>query len=267
VDTCGYVPRIVRASASKLAGQVPHYTFVSSISAYADPMPVAADEGAPLATMEDEAVEEITGETYGPLKVLCEETVKEVYGEGALIIRPGLIVGPYDPTDRFTYWPVRVARGGIVLAPGAPTNPVQVIDGRDLALWMLTMVERRATGAYNATGPAMPLPMQEVLTACRKDAGSDATFTWVSDAFLLAHDVRPYVDMPLWVPGEDAEAFGTVSVAKAIASGLTFRPLRETIADTRRWAAQRGEEYEWRAGLSEAREAQLLRAWHEQKGG
>ncbi|HZD10403.1 MAG TPA: NAD-dependent epimerase/dehydratase family protein [Candidatus Binatia bacterium] len=261
IDTSGYVPRVVQASAELLAQATDRYVFISTISVYADPLAPHSDEDAPLATIEDPTVEEITGETYGALKVLCERAVTDTFGAAALIVRPGLVVGPHDPTDRFTYWPVRVASGGTALAPGEPRRPVQFIDARDLAAWTLDMIEANESGTFNATGPDYRLAMQRVLFECRKVAGSDADFTWVDDNFLLAHDVAPFTELPLWVPGEDGEGFGTVKIDRALAHGLHFRPLTATIADTLQWAASRNANHEWRAGLSAEREAALLSAW------
>lgn len=266
VDVNGYLPRIVRASAELLAPVVDQYLFISSISVYASPWQPHSNEDAPLATLEDPEVEEVTSETYGGLKVLCEKVVQEVYGSRALIVRPGLIVGPDDYTDRFTYWPVRVARGGRVLAPGDGSQPVQFIDVRDLASWCIHLLETRQYGVFNATGPAERLSFQQFLFTCREVTGSDARFIWVSDAFLQRHDVQPYRDLPHWVPGEAAEAHGTIDISRAIAAGLTFRPLQDTIARTLQWAAELDEGHEWRAGLSPEREQELLQAWEEGEG-
>lgn len=262
IDTSGYVPRVVRDSAELLVDAVDRYLFISSISVYADPLPMEANESAPLATVEDETVEEITGETYGALKALCEKVVQEVFGPRALIIRPGLIVGPHDPTDRFTYWPVRVARGGEVLAPGTAAKPVKFIDARDLAQWTVTMLEEEQSGIYHATGPAERLPMGELLAACRAYSHSGATFEWVDEEFLLAQDVQPFVDLPLWVPGEEGVAYGTIDVSRAVAGGLTFRSLEETVADTMAWAETLPDDHQWRAGLSPERERTLLQTWY-----
>jgi hypothetical protein len=174
---------------------VPHYTFISSISAYARMAEPGLDEEAPLEELTEAGSEDL-GRHYGPLKVLCEREVHAVYPAGALIIRPGLIVGPHDPTDRFTYWPVRIAEGGEVLAPGDPDRPVQVIDVRDLAAWNLDLAERGVTGVFNATGPAMTLTMGAMLERCREATGSDATFTWVSEEFLLERKVAPWSELP-----------------------------------------------------------------------
>ncbi len=259
IDTCGYFPRIVRLSAEALKNSVGSYVFISSISAYADFSKVGIDENSPLATMPDETVEEITGETYGPLKVLCEKAVETVFQQKALIIRPGLIVGPNDPTDRFTYWPFRVAGGGQVLAPEKPEVPVQIIDVRDLAEWTLKLIEQGASGYYNATGPEYELTLGAMLETCKQVSGSDAVFRWASVEFLNENKVAAWSDMPVWVPDSPEDAsFSKVNVSKAIAAGLTFRPLAETVRDTLAWASDRGPDHPWRAGLTFEREAELL---------
>ncbi len=265
IDTCGYIPRLVRASAELLAGAVDHYTFISSISVYStesDP-PHPINEGTPVGKLDDETVEEITGETYGPLKALCEEMAEAAMPGRVLNIRPGLIVGPHDSTDRFTYWPDRVARGGDVLAPGKPDSPTQFIDVRDLVAWTLDMVQERETGIYNATGPADTLLMQRFLAACKRTLVSKANFVWVDESFLLAEQIAPFVEMPLWVP-EAESALMQTNCRKAINAGLTFRPLAETIQDTLAWAKVRPADHEWRAGLPPQREQELLEAWQDQ---
>jgi 2'-hydroxyisoflavone reductase len=263
IDTCGYVPRVVRASAQRLAEAVGHYTFISSISVYPSFPTPGMDESAPVGTLADESVEEVTGETYGPLKALCEQAAEAAMPGRVLSVRAGLIVGPYDPTDRFTYWPRRVARGGDVLAPGSPNGPVQFIDARDLAEWILRMAETGGTGVFNATGPAEPLTMGRLLEECRTVSGSDATLNWVDEEFLLTAGAAPWSELPLWVPArEEAMAgFSAVSCAKAIAAGLTFRPLAGTIRDTLAWDATLPADRELRAGLKPEREAELLAAW------
>jgi len=258
IDTSGYVPRVVRQSARLLADSVGHYTFISSLSVYPDDVPPGTAEDGPLLTLEDETVEEITGETYGPLKVLCERAVEDELPGRALIIRPGLIVGPYDPTDRFTYWPVRVARGGDILAPGRPERPVQFIDVRDLAEWNIRMVEAGGTGPFNANGPDHPLSMQEMLDACREAAGSDARIIWVSERFLRENGVEPWTEMPLWVPEADAPGFFAFDWSKAVANGLTFRPVVDTSRDTLLWARTRPEDHQLLGGMQAEKEAELL---------
>ena len=266
IDTCGYAPRLVRDSATKLKDAVEHYTFISSLSVYSDTAKAGQDESGALGTIEDETVEEITGETYGPLKVLCEQVVTEVMGtERALNVRAGLIVGPHDLSDRFTYWPARVARGGEVLAPGSPDSGVQFVDVRDLAAWTVHATEAKLPGPYNATGSATRLTMGEVLQTCQEASGSEARFTWVSEAFLLENEVGAYVEIPLWVPAEYA-GFDSFNCRKAIQAGLTFRPLAETVRDTLTWQATRPADYEWRGGLTPEREAELLQKWQASQG-
>lgn len=263
IDTSGYVPRVVRLAATTLADRVDHYTFISSLSVYADPSRPGVDETAPVGRIDDPTTEEITGESYGPLKALCEQAAEAALPGRALIIRPGLIVGPYDPTDRFTYWPRRVAHGGAVLAPGRPGYATQIIDARDLAEWTLDMVEARRVGVYNATGPATPLTLGEVLDTSRAVSGSDATFTWLDEAFLLAHGAQPWTELPLWVPESDPQlaGFNKFSIDRALAAGLTFRPLADTVAATLAWDAARPTDTPPRAGLTREREAELLAAW------
>jgi 2'-hydroxyisoflavone reductase len=261
VDTSGYVPRIVRQSAELLAPRIERYLFVSSISVYAEPLAPGATESAPLATLADPASEDVAA-SYGALKAACERAVEAVLPARALLVRPGLIVGPGDPTDRFTYWPVRVARGGEVLAPGDGEDPVQLVDVRDLGAFLVTLLEHRATGAIHATGPAQPLPMRALLAACREAAPGDARLAWVDAPFLARHGVRPWVDLPAWVPRRES-ALAQLDVGNAVRHGLAFRPVVETARDTLAW---------WRtlpadrraapgAGLSPERERQVLAAW------
>jgi 2'-hydroxyisoflavone reductase len=261
IDTCGYVPRIVKQSLDLLKDATEQYTFISTVSVYADFSLVGIKEDDPLARLEEET-EEITGETYGALKALCEWEVQQAFPSKALIVRPGLIVGPHDPTDRFTYWPHRVAQGGEVLAPGKPHAPVQVIDARDLAEWMLRMVAANRTGTYNAVGPEYPLTLQEVLDTSRRVSGSDARITWVRAEYLLDQGVEPWTDLPLWLHGEEYAGMDSVDISKAVAAGLTFRSLEQTIGDTLGWDDTRSEDLERRAGIPREREAELLEAWH-----
>jgi 2'-hydroxyisoflavone reductase len=259
IDTCGYVPRVVRASAGLLADAVDHYTFVSSISVYPDNMGPGAEEDAPVEELEDPTVEEITGETYGGLKALCERAAEEEMPGRILNVRPGLISGPHDPTDRFTYWPRRVAAGGEVLAPDRPELRVQFIDVRDLAGWMVKMSAEQQTGTYNATGPAYELRMGKLLEECEA-VGGDAKIVWVSEEFLEENGVEPFTELPLWVPREYAGMLA-VDCGKAIAAGLTFRPVSETIRDVLEWDTNRAEP-DLAAGLEPEKERELLSAWH-----
>jgi len=261
IDVAGYLPRIVRLSASGLERSVGRYVFISSISAYADFKKVGIHESDSVGKIEDETFEEITGESYGPLKALCEKTVLDLYGDRGLVIRPGLIVGPNDPTDRFTYWPVRVARGGEVLTPEKPEVPVQVVDVRDLSDFIIKLIEANASGIYNATGPDHELTFGAMLEACKKVSDRDAHFNWASAEFLKAHNVEEWSDMPVWVPdNEENQGFSRVDVSKAIKAGLTFRPLEETVRDTIEWAKTRPADHEWRAGLTKEKEDEVLAA-------
>lgn len=275
IDNPTSVPVWVRDVAQVLKGNVDRYVFISTISVYADTSKANTDESAPLAkyTGEDpmkESRDSIIASKftlYGPLKALSEQEAEKWFPKQTLIIRPGLIVGPRDQTDRFTYWPVRIDRGGEVLAPGEPTDPVQFIDGRDLAEWTIRMVEKRETGSYNATGPDKALgvgPMLEGIKAANK---SNANFTWVNTDFLEAQKVAPWSDMPVWVPprGEGA-GMGRISIQKAVAQGLTFRPLADTARDTLAWfKAQPPERQKLKAGISTEREAEVLASWHKRE--
>jgi 2'-hydroxyisoflavone reductase len=258
VDLCGYVPRLVRNSAEKLAGAVRHYTFISSISVYADEGAAHIDEQSRVARLADPAVEEITGETYGALKALCEEAAEAALPGRVLVIRPGLIVGPHDPTDRFTYWPARIARGGDVLAPVGPDTPVQFIDVRDLAAWCVEMAEARKVGVYNLTGRSVGLG--RVLETCRRVSGNSVSITWADEKFLLEQEVAPWTELPMWLPSE-MRGGSQFNIDRAIADGLTFHPLEDTVRATLEWSASRPEETPPRAGLDPAKEARVLEAW------
>lgn len=238
IDNSGFVPRVVRDSAELLDGSVSRYIYVSSVSAYADFETPGFDEDYPLATMEDETVEQITGATYGPLKVLCEKAVQEVFGEGAMIIRPHYIVGPGDSSDRWTYWPLRAARGGDMAVPGAPSDPVQFIDARDLTAWMVRLAEGNVGGVYNGVGPAEPLTMAGMLTVMSDVAGAETAFTWVDPEFLRENDAS----FPIWSPASGATAgIHRTSGERARATGLTYRPLSETVSDLLMWWSEQDE--------------------------
>jgi len=262
VDPSGFFPRIVGASASALQGSAGHYLFVSTISVYAEPLAAGLDETAPVAKLADPAIETITGETYGGLKALCEKAVLDVFGARALIVRPGLIVGPNDTTDRFPYWPRRLARGGEVLAPGDPSAPTQFVDVRDLAAWMLEVLERRGSGTFHATGPAAPLTMGQCLERVSAAVGGSARLTWVSEAFLREQGVQPWLEMPLWLHEQD-QNMDRVNIAAATAQGLRFRPLEDTARDTLAWErALAPDTRPASPSLKPEREAELLAAWH-----
>jgi 2'-hydroxyisoflavone reductase len=250
VDTSGYVPHVVRASAELLSPASEHYTFVSSISVYREfSQPV--HEESPLDELaEGQPADELLSDyaNYGALKVLCEREVIEAFAGRALAVRAGLIVGPHDPTGRFTYWPHRLARGGEVLAPGPPERPVQFVDVRDLAEWIVSASEQQLTGAFNATSE--PYSFADVV------AGADVT--WVDDAFLREHGVGEWMELPLWIADEPGqERFHEVDTTKAHGAGLRHRPLAETIEATLAEAATVNG-----VGLSAEREAELLRDWH-----
>lgn len=268
IDTSGYLPRIVRASAAALADSVETYAFVSSISAYdAFPRP-GLDEDAPTAPDPPADEEDVTGH-YGELKAACERSVEDVLPGRALIIRPGLIVGPHDPTERFTYWVRRLAVGDRVLAPAAPDQPVQLIDARDLAEWIVRMAERGATGVYNATGPADRLTLGRMLERIRAATGARANLVWVQEDQLADAGVAPWDELPLWLDldrNPDLRGFLAVDVGRALAAGLGLRPLEDTVLDTLAWVRERGEDAPARpagallppAGLAAEREADLL---------
>lgn len=257
IDTCGYFPRIVRMSAEALKDKVGKYVFISSISVYSDFKKIGVDESDPVGKIENESMEEITGESYGPLKALCESAVQDVFGINSLIIRPGLIVGPHDPTDRFTYWPVRIARGGDVLTPENPNAPTQFIDVRDLSNFIIHLIEQNNSGVFNAT--SQPLTLDSLFETCKKVSGSDANFKWASLDFMNQNNVAPWSDMPAWVPDTSEDAgFSRIDISKAIHAGLVFRSLDETVKDTLAWASQFPKEHVWKAGLTAERENELL---------
>ncbi len=260
IDTCGYEPAALRLSAGSLSGSVGLYVLISTISVYADLSHPGVDETAPVARLPEGASEAFDIEQYGPLKALCEQAVEQVMPGRVLNIRPGLIVGEYDPTDRFTYWPWRAAQGGDILAPNRPDYPVQFIDVRDLAEWTLHMTERGATGVYNATGPQGQVTLGDVLETSIHIARSDARLHWASEAFLLENGVEPWTNLPLWIPENSPELAGMqqVSIQKALKAGLSFRSLEDTVRSTLSWANSRPPEHEWRAGLSPEKEAEIL---------
>jgi len=233
VDTSGYVPRVVQQSAELLRDAVGRYVFVSSISVY-DDFSTPVDEGSPVAQLEDPATEEIM-EAYGALKAACENVVEEVYRDRSARVRAGLIVGPYDPTDRFTYWPRRIALGGDVLGPGNPGAPVQFVDARDLADWLVTLALDGPGGTFNATGPAEPLTFAQLLERARDAIGSEANVVWVDDQHVLDAEVQPWTELPLWLPGDEYAGMARANMSRALAAGLTFRLLEETVVDTLAW--------------------------------
>ncbi|HUJ60008.1 MAG TPA: NAD-dependent epimerase/dehydratase family protein [Kofleriaceae bacterium] len=264
VDTSGYVPRIVKASAELLAPRVGHYVFISTISVYAGENVVGADETAPVSTIADPTNEDVKT-NYGALKALCERAAEAALPGRVANIRPGLIVGPGDPTGRFSHWPSRMAEGGDVLAPGDGSTPVQWIDVRDLGAWIVHAIERRTVGVYNALGPAQRTTMKEVIDACNHAAGDKATPVWVDAAFLAKQGVSEWQDMPMWADakGDDA-GFGTRSNRRAVAAGLTFRPIGDTARDTLAWLAALPEDERAKrksSGIARDRELAVIAAW------
>jgi len=254
IDTSGYLPGVVRASAEVLADSG-LYCFVSSISVYAD-FSRTNDEDGKVAELGELGDDEVTEASYGPLKALCEDTVRQVFGTRSLVVRPGLIAGPHDPTGRFTYWPHRMARGGEVLAPAPPDRLTQLIDVRDLAAWMMTLCEQVETsGTFNATHPGFA--WSELVEACKAASGTDADVTWVPDAFLLEHEVGEWMELPVWIADPAMAGVVEANVQRAVEAGLTFRPLEETA----RGALEHAETTD-AAGLTPEREAELLAAWH-----
>jgi 2'-hydroxyisoflavone reductase len=255
VDTSGYVPRVVRATLEAIEGD-PHYTFVSSISVYAD-LSKPPTETSPTAVLKEET-EEYRSEAYGPLKALCEQVVLERF-PNAFVVRPGLIVGPWDPTGRFTYWPERVAEGGRVLAPAPPDRSVQIIDARDLAAWNVDAIERRLAGTYNVVSPVFTFA--ELLDSCRRVADADAEVVWIESDFLAEQGVDEWMELPLWLydPGY-AQMLNTDSSA-ALANGLAIRPLDETVADTLAWVRTGEAPTDTGAGLAREKERSVLDAW------
>ena len=264
IDNSGYKPSQVKLSGELLKDHVKQYIFISSISAYADYAKAGIDEDYKLAVLKDPTKEELTGETYGGLKVLCEKLVEATYGKRATIIRPTYIAGPGDHTDRFTYWPFRVSKGGEMLAPGTPSDPFQYIDVRDLADFIRVCVEQRVGGTYNLCGPQGAVTMGSLLEESKRVTGANTTFVWASADFLTAQEIIGEKAkgnfMPIWTPpqGEEAGVL-LVSPARAVKKGLKFRTLETTIRDTLEWQKKRPEDKQvLKAGLTMEKEAELL---------
>ena len=259
VDPSAYFPKDVELLLNQIGQQTNHYTFISSISVYAGEGKEGPTEASPVGELtEDMPLDRITHASYGPLKAAAERKAEEMLPGNVLKVRPGLIVGPNDPSDRFTYWPWRVAAGGDVFAPGKPEESVQYIDVRDLAEWMLRMVEGRVTGLYNATGPEQPMPMEVFLQTIAKAFESEVRFIWGSEEFLAEHQISPYMDMPLWVPSE-ANGMSRTDISRAVNAGLTFRSLEEIARDTLNWFKTTDRfSGELRAGISREKEGELL---------
>ncbi len=280
VDNSGYVPRHVVDSAQLLSSAVSHYIYVSSVSAYAAMSGnlTAADYhdvdipnteyDSPLVTMPDETVEEVTSETYGPLKVLCERAATEAMGEDRMtILRPTWIAGPGDHTDRFTYWPVRVSRGGEMLVPGSPADLIQIIDVRDLANFVVDSLEQKITGTYNMVTPPGSYSMGEFMADCQAVAASDTSLTWVDLPFIEANGLTTGGELPIWAPmSGDTRSDAIVNGDRSFAKGMKTRPPRETIRDILDWWPTLPEDRrnDLRAGMGAEREIELLAAWHDQ---
>jgi 2'-hydroxyisoflavone reductase len=265
VDTSGYLPADVERSAALLADAAGRYLFVSSRSVYADHSVPGANEDSPIGELPEGAPDDkVTEESYGPLKARCEQAVRAAFGDRTVILRPGLIVGPHDPTGRFTYWPQRIAEGGDVLAPEPPEQPIQVVDARDLAAFALDLLERGAGGTFDVVSPAGMLTLAGVIDACRQASTAESRTVWVAEDFLLERGVEPWSEIPLWTPGDDFAGFQRSDVSRAVAAGLRIRPIAATVADTLRWAQEhdspRGD------ALPREREAELLAEWRSVRG-
>ena len=271
VDTCGYLPWQLRLSARQLATSVAQYLFVSTVSVYADESAVGLTELDEVARLPDDlsgrldelTLDDVTGDTYGPLKALCETALEREMPGRSTVVRPGLIVGPRDPTSRFKYWPWRLARGGDVLAPRPADGPQQFIDVRDLGEWIVTLCEDGHVGTYNGVGPAAPIPMEELLYAAKSATSTPSTLTWVDEEFLTGRELGMW-SIPLWVPAADrrADGFNRVSNRRAVEQGLRFRPLHDTVRATLDDLERTGERHAWEFGETMlAKEAELLAAW------
>ncbi|MCK5376942.1 MAG: NAD-dependent epimerase/dehydratase family protein [Acidobacteria bacterium] len=271
IDNTASIPRWVEESAGLLKSSTNLYLYTSSISAYGSITEPGTDEDTPVATIAPEEVpkvkttKDITGENYGPLKALCEKAAREAFPDHAIVVRPGLIVGPGDYSDRFTYWPVRIHRGGEVMAPGNPTDPVQFIDCRDLGEWYIRLVETGAIGTYNGTGPASPMSIAGMLYGIRATTATEIEFTWVDAGFLEEHEVQAWAHMTVWVPPESEDGgLAQVKIDRAKDAGLTFRPLDETVRDTLEYWHSLPVERRTkpRAGCPPELETKTLAAWH-----
>ena len=266
IDACGYYPRLVKDSVTKLKDAVGVYAFVSTISVFSDLTLSGIDESSPMGRDAGDGVEEFTGEKYGPFKTLCEEELLAVFPQNHLIIRPGLVTGPNDHTNRFGYWPARFAKGGDVLVPGSAERQLQHIDARDLAAFTLHCLENGTLGDFNATGPAVRQTMGDLVAACLEASGSGANPIYVDEAFLLENEVQPWSELPFWIPesAEDSRGLFAFNVQKAVDAGLTFRPLIETVRDALAYENERAKAedfHNWAANLAPEKEAALLEKW------
>lgn len=262
-DPACYLPRHARTTAELLADAVEHYAFVSTLSVYDDGTTTGQDETGRLATTDDPNVEEITDATYGPLKVLAEQEVQRVFGGRALILRPGYVCGPYDSLHRMPYWLRRMARGGEILAPESPDYPVQLIDARDVGRFALRLADRREGGVFNLCAPQEPYRYGDLLATAASVVGrDDATFVWVSQAFLLEHGLDAWEALPWWSPPEEF-AFTRFDASRAIAAGLKVRRIEDSFRDCWAWDRTRADEpLRGDRGLAPEQEADLLATWH-----
>lgn len=264
IDTSGYTPDVVERSARYFADRAAHYVFISTISVYDPQQTNGPDEDSPLSTLPPDASRtKMVPETYGALKVLCEEILRSTFRQRVAILRPSLVAGPDDPTDRFTYWPVRVASGGQILAPVAATEPLQYIDARDLAEFAVHVLEHRDSGTYNCVTPRSSSQFGDLLDACVRVAHSSASITWADAQFLSEHDVAPWAELPLWIPdGNPHRSITNADSSRALVRGLRIRPLIETVRDTLTWARAAGKQLgSLQAGLAPERERALLSAF------
>jgi 2'-hydroxyisoflavone reductase len=268
IDDTGYVPKFVQMSAELLAPDVGYCLYISSISVYAS-FAAPNNESSPLGKLDDPQTEQVTATTYGPMKALCEQYSAEAFKGRISIVRPGYIVGPLDPTDRFTYWPVRASRGGEMLAPGTSADPIQFIDVRDLTAFMMKLVESRTNGVFNADTPPRASTMGELIDASQRASPAAGTkVTWVSEDFLAAHWKADDLDLPPWSPTKGDQAGASLtSVAPATKAGLHCRPLADSVRDTLAWFQTLPAERQAKlhAGLDPKKETDTLRAWHEQR--
>lgn len=263
LDNSAQEPEWVELTGRVLRDNVRRYILVSTRSVYSDLSRVPSTADAPVYTIENTPVEPGQRRPYGLRKALCEQAAREAFGARATIVRPGLIIGPGDETDRFTYWPVRIERGGEVLAPGDGTDPVQIIDARDLSEWMIRLAENDTPGTFNAVGPFIPRPFDELLYGIRAVTTAETSFTWVDTDWLLERNVRPYSDLPVWMPARGRNlGFARFDLTPEIEAGLTFRSLAQTTADTLAWWHEQPKERQvLKTGLDAAREAELLAAY------
>lgn len=262
IDTSGYIPRVVEASSKILAKATDHYTFISTISVYDNFNQFNIDEDFPLAKLDGICDENITGKTYGPFKAGCEKVIRTYFPENSLIVRPGLIVGPYDPTDRFTYWVRRVSEGGNVLVPNTLKHRLQIIDVRDLAKWIVKMVEERAVGIYNATGPKDDLSFERFIEECSQFAKRKVNLIWVNETFLIDNKLDNWNKFPLWLSAKsnmiDLIGLFSINSKKAEQKGLSCRPLSETISATLKWDEKRIDR-KMKVGLTLEEEENILK--------